>query len=182
MNNIYNIKEVKSSAGKAIPIEGSHIPSRIVEEIKDGFIICWFYNEVVLGRIANGQVKYYPDDNKSYDYSRYLVSLRVFNEDKELFIWRDNDKFKYRIISDQGEVAVECIDAKQVVSGTESENLGESWYKISEKKGTRFIVPLNTSDLNNHKRLFLVTRNYIKTDEIGQTGYKDSRFVDLIVE
>ncbi|MCH7974162.1 MAG: hypothetical protein IH949_09800, partial [Bacteroidetes bacterium] len=58
--------------------------------------------------------------------------------------------------------------------------LEPNWTEISEKRGTKLILPfdkVNVDDKEN--RVKIQTRNYVGFNEIHQATYVDCRFVDF---
>ncbi|KAA5805720.1 type III-D CRISPR-associated protein Csx19 [Thermoanaerobacterium thermosaccharolyticum] len=160
-----------------------------VEEIENGYAVCWLDYAVLFGIIQNGKVKFY--DNELPDFKKYLQKLRVFNEKKEIHIWRSGNKFRFRSREDEdsdGEgTKIEYIDAQQIMYGNKFE-VNDAFIEVYEDRGIRYIVPKefignnSIEELNkNENRLVLHTRNYIDYNEIGQASFVDSRFLKISV-
>jgi CRISPR-associated protein (TIGR03984 family) len=191
LDDIYEIGTIRSKV-EAKDMDNELNNDAFIQKIKEvdkGYIVCWLDYAVLFGIIQSGEIKFY--NNELPDFNKYLQKLRVFNEKKELYIWRSGNKFKFRYREDldsnkNGEM-VEYIDADQVMYGSKFE-IKDEFIEVSEKRGIRYIVPKefigNSSieDLNkNEKRLVLHTRNYIGYNEIGQAGFVDSRFLKISV-
>jgi CRISPR-associated protein (TIGR03984 family) len=184
--DIYRIKSLKSlvEQGEA----NVNIKDFVFNKIDRGFVVSWFYNEVLFGKIQNNSFVFYCGQNP--DFNKYLIKLRAFNEDEELYLWKGNDKWYYRYRKDdEGNEAWEFIEAAQVMFGTISKDLGNGFCEIREGRGISYIVPkefLNDKTLSKDARLFLITRNYIckgaKGNEIGQVGFVDNRFVKIEIK
>jgi CRISPR-associated protein (TIGR03984 family) len=191
LNNIYEIKTIYSKVEQK-DLDNELNNDAFIQKIKDvgkGYIVCWHDYAVLFGTVQNGEIKFY--NNESPDLNRYLQKLRIFNENKELYIWKSGGKLKYRyredVVSDENGEIVEYIDADQVMYGSKFEDKG-NFIEVSEKRGIRYIVPKEfignnlIDDINNNKkRLILHTRNYIGYNEIGQAGFVDSRFLKISV-
>jgi len=160
-----------------------------IKEVDKGYIVCWLDYAVLFGIIQSGEIKFY--NNELPDFNKYLQKLRVFNEKKELYIWRLGNKFKFRYredgVSDEDGKIVEYINADQVMYGSKFE-VKDEFIEVYEKRGIRYIIPKEfignnlIDDINNNKkRLILHTRNYIGYNEIGQAGFVDSRFLKISI-
>jgi CRISPR-associated protein (TIGR03984 family) len=175
--------KVDTKKGIANPIE---IMKNTFEE--KGFVVAYLYNEVLIGRYENQQMKFYKDEPID---PGHLIKVRVFNENKELFIWKTSEGFNYRLREDDetieegeeknGFFTVDVVDASQVLWGTKiKKNIGDFTH-ITEDRGTELILPLNGTMLkgldDEQKRVFLKTRNYIDYNELCQATYVDSRFM-----
>ncbi|WP_029689279.1 CRISPR-associated protein Csx19 [Thermoanaerobacter sp. A7A] len=191
LDDIYEIGTIRSKV-EAKDMDNELNNDAFIQKIKEvdkGYIVCWLDYAVLFGIIQSGEIKFY--NNELPDFNKYLQKLRVFNEKKELYIWRSGNKFKFRYredgVSDEDGEIVEYINADQVMYGSKFE-VKDEFIEVSEKRGIRYIVPKefigNSSieDLNkNEKRLVLHTRNYIGYNEIGQAGFVDSRFLKISV-
>jgi len=187
LDDIYRIVTIRSKVeAKEM---GNNIIIKEIEKIKNGYIVCWLDYAVLFGTVQNDEIKFY--NSKLPDFNKYLQKLRIFNEKEEIYIWRSGDKFKFRYredgVSEKDGKEIEYIDAKQVMRGSKFEDEG-NFIEVSEKRGTRYIVPKEfignnlIDDINNNKkRLILHTRNYIGYNEIGQAGFIDSRFLNISI-
>lgn len=125
-----------------------------------------------------------------------LRFLRVFDEEKELYVWRSDDgaedAFWFRLRDDKpaetGDVDIkEAVEARQLLWGTELvdyPNGDADWLVLTEERGIQIVIHrclLPTKfKVNRENRLWLVTRNYIKYIGEGQASYEDSRFVKIV--
>lgn len=126
----------------------------------------------------------------------YVRKVRLFNNDSELHIWRsDSDEpniFHFRLRVDikpdnnNDEEVQEYYKAYQLLWGTlEVLSDDENWVVLKEDRGIELLVKcsiLRTEDIKKNNRLWLVTHNYIGYNEIGQAGFNDCRFVDIVGE
>jgi CRISPR-associated protein (TIGR03984 family) len=114
----------------------------------------------------------------------YLIGLRIFNCEEELYIWRlSNQELGYRHrdeVSMQGEEA-EVIDAAHLLWGSVASFNGDNeWVILKDSRGIELIIPAEGYQIGS--RVLLKTRNYIKDNPLGQYGYVDCRFMKLIRE
>lgn len=155
---------------------------------QEGFVVAYLYHEVLIGRYKNQKMIFYKDE--SID-PGHIIKIRVFNENKELFIWKTSEGFNYRLREDdqtieQGEekngfFTVDVVEASQILWGTKAKKKNNGFTLISEERGTELILPFPYSKLEDvddeENRVFLKTRNYVDYNDIGQATYVDSRFM-----
>ena len=155
----------------------SDIIKEINNRMKDGFIVAYFDNGVLIGKFKNGSFTFY--NNLSIkDEQRYIQRIRVFNEKEELLIWRTEQGFKGRYRKDGDGTEHHVIDAKQILWGTKVEKLSDDFIKIYEDRGTELILPLSgIATLDEKRRIALKTRNYIGYLPTQQATYIDCRFM-----
>ena len=153
-----------------------------IDAFQSGKAVAWYYGEIVFYHIEGGNWKI---SMKGLD---ELVRLRLFDEDKELHVWRSNGILKGRLrsdsIEDDGDTT-EYIEAKPVLNGTTfSGSESGSGICATEKKGIRFDLPFPELEplIGTENRITLLTRNYIGYSDIGQAGYVDCRFVKFDIK
>lgn len=129
----------------------------------------------------------------------YLQLVRIFNAERELKIWKQDEAFHYRLRVDEksevakGEVAF-AVDAEQFLWGTQILKQGGGWTRLFEERGTELCLPLEVAEIKVKAKLengkeyeyqgllvALLTRNYIAELDsyTRQATYADCRFVDL---
>ncbi|MHA1439593.1 MAG: type III-D CRISPR-associated protein Csx19 [Promethearchaeota archaeon] len=180
MASIYSIEAINSfkEIGNILKEFKSEI---ITSKVDNGYLICWLNHEILFGKIQDGNLIFFRNNLPNFD--EHLIKLRVFNENKELYIWKNLNGFKYRYrIDQQGETTYDYIDAKQIIWGTKSKKLTEFFSEIKEERGIKFIIPsdwLNGKSLNDNNRLIMKTRNYLSYNNLGQASFTDSRIVNI---
>jgi len=174
---IYNIGVIESEVEIFNNIQGDLSDFMLCKASRGDYVVAWLAYGVFFGKVGNGSIEFF--NNEKPDYEKYLVKLRVFNKNRELLIWRSGEIFKGRLRTDgEGKDKVEFIDADQILLGTKSEDCNNSEFsRVTDGKGTNFIMPFPSLNLTDKKRLVLTTRNYLDSNAIGQTGIIDSRFV-----
>lgn len=168
--------EIKS---KTELIEGvSDIKSLISERFQsEATAIIYLDYKVLIGIYKDRGFHFY--NSETFD-DRFIQTARVFDNDKELLIWRTADGFKARMRIDKEGEDTTVVDARQVLFGTRARPLGSEFTELAEDRGTRLIVPLVNLHIDaGKKRLFLYTRNYVGFNEASQAGYVDCRFVAI---
>ena len=179
---MYEIKKINSSTetGGIVNQINSVISKKFAE---NGHIVAWLNYSILFGMLREGKMYFYQ--GQMPDWEKHLIRIRVFNEKKELLIWKSNRNFKYRLRVDEfkgdepARKDIEFIDAEQIIWGTKSVLLEGGFSKIQEDRGVEFIVPFSNLNLSVNKRLVLITRNYLEYNEIKQVGIIDTRFVKI---
>lgn len=147
---------------------------------EDGFVVAYLDYTVLIGKYLSEQEKTLFYENGLFD-SKFLQKIRVFNQDKEVFIWRTEEGFKGRLRVDEQGKGTFVVDANQVLWGTKAEKKNSDFTILTEERGTELILPFPYSKLegvdDEKNRVFLKTRNYIGDNDIGQATYVDSRFL-----
>ncbi len=149
---------------------------------EEGFAVAYLDYRVLIGTY-NSTLNFFQ--NETID-PKYIQRLRVFNKKSEFFMWRIKPgSFKGRIRRDEQEdsESVKAVDALQVLWGTKKEHKDNGWSLIYEDRGTAMIVPFESDKItinDKEKRVKLLTRNYIQHNSLGQAGYIDSRFMDIV--
>jgi CRISPR-associated protein (TIGR03984 family) len=181
-NRIEDIYEIV--VGKSEPTTGdcettASIVSEELKKMQAGFAVCWLWHEVLFGKIENGVLAF--PAGKTVDLDRDLREMRLFNKDRELYLYRTENGFAFRSRIDDTGKSAEYIEARQALWGTTGEVDG-GWTILSEKRGIRLEVPIEANGVNEKCRVAALTRNYITYSEVGQASITDCRFVDFIFE
>lgn len=111
---------------------------------------------------------------------QYLLELRAFNENKEVYLRKQGDKYLVRTIVDGSGEDIDVVDAVSNLFGEriEASELAEGFVKLVEE-GRKINVVIPAEVLANHYAL--KTRSYIECDEeTGQAGYGYFRYVDIV--
>ncbi len=152
-----------------------------INAFQNGKAVAWYYGEIVFYKIENGNFNV----TKRLD---ELVRLRLFDENKELHVWRSNGTLKGRLRSDSVEGdgdKTEFVEAKPLLNGTTFlPSRSGSGIFATEKKGISYVLPFPELEslIGSENRITLLTRNYIGYSDIGQAGYVDCRFVKFEIK
>ncbi len=119
-----------------------------------------------------------------------LQECRLFNEQGELFIWRNGNGFKARLIEDNSAAEDreerEYFDERQVLWGTQVENGNDQFTIVADgSEGLRHAFPqrVDTNKFDGKKRpLGLCVRHYLSYDGDGCAYISLSRLVNVDVE
>ena len=150
----------------------------------DSFVIAYLDFEVRIGLFVPSVIKFIFYDGAD-PAPRFLQKIRIFNEDRELFIWRAETRdFAFRIRQDhpsegnrEGERDV--VDVKQAIFGTEASDLADGFIRLTEKRGTQVILPFSNLKVDEkRRRVFLRSRQYLsKNPRTFQAEYFDARMM-----
>jgi len=144
-------------------------------------IVCWLNYEIKFGIFDEG----FLEQLGGFDnFCKHILRIRIFDRGRELYAWKAEDRFKYRIRNDQSGEEIEVIDADQVMWGTKFFS-SDGMVKVSEARGIEYELPESFVEnplLPGTERLVLRTRNYVDYNEIGQASFVDSRFVSIRME
>jgi len=191
LKKMYEVKKISSCVNLIGEIEKEKIIEIISSYFFNASIVFWLDYEVLFGTFESGKLRFYKE--LSRDFGKYLLKARIFDENKELYLWRNNNLvLKGRLRKDYvGEHKVDehkveyidVIDAQQVMFGKNFYDLKNGFVEVSEPRGIKYIVPkeflLGEKLTQSDMRLILYTRNYIGYNEIGQAGFIDYRFVKI---
>ena len=153
-----------------------------INKFQNGQAVAWYYGEIVFYSLMDGNW------NDSLKGLNELVRLRLFDENKELHVWRSNGTLKGRLRNDsvEGEGNItEFVEAKPYLNGTSfSQSKSGSGIFATEKKGISYDLPFPELEslIGSEDRITLLTRNYIGYSDIDQAGYEDCRFVNFGIE
>ena len=143
--------------------------------IGDGHAVCWLHQSVMIGRIAGGKLSFH--DGTTAVNADDLMELRLFDENGELFLWRVEEGFRYRLRTDGSGDDAEVVDTLQPLWGTKVLGEGSGWSSIAEDRGIRLEAPFTGLRLTPTERLALKCRNYIEFNDQHQAGFTDCRFM-----
>lgn len=100
---------------------------------ENAWFIAYLFHRVVIGRIVEKQFVYYKQADNDVTLQN-IQKLRVFNKDSELFVWRTAlGGYKARLRKDGEGQECGVVDANQVLFGTKSEKLDQTYSILMEK-------------------------------------------------
>ncbi|MGE4589408.1 MAG: CRISPR-associated protein Csx19 [Acidaminococcaceae bacterium] len=147
-----------------------------IEDIKkdaptDSNVVAWLDDSLVI------------DTFKTVNWSEILNKiqrLRIFNEQKELHIWRSKGKLKGRLKVDAEDKPEEHIDVDQLLWGTTVKEV-KGYLELKEERGTYLKIPkFFEGEVDPNKRIFIQTRNYIGYTAAHHATFVDCRFVKFV--
>lgn len=201
--NIFNkngleLKTITSKAGTETGIDRERF-IKLAGEFDYAYVVAWLDNIVLIGTCHNGNFHFY-DPDKHFKVMekdtglKYIQKIRVFNDKKELFVWRRQNTWDGRIREDDtGNENFDVVVAQQLLFGTKDTTTpaqkNKGYSQISEDRGTMLVLPFPHIKVNEEQdRIFIKTHNYIKPKPVNeiqdddhfiihQAGYFDCRFV-----
>lgn len=142
-------------------------------------VVAYLDYKVLIGTYINRNFHFY--DGETFD-DKFIQKIRIFNEHEEFYAWRNNGRLKGRFRIDTDGTDVEVVDAYQALFGTDSIP-SDKYSKLWEKRGTEIIIPFQNLIIDEKKkRLFIKTKNYVKSNDLHQATYFDCRFVGFSVD
>ncbi len=134
------------------------------------YLLMYKHHEVQIGMIKDGQIEIERADELT---SEFLKELRVFSENGELYIWKQNQELKYRLrTDDEGNDTFKIYEEEHFMWG----NAKKDEYTIHEKnRGMEFKFPFHIDE--KQLPLKYTVQNYYNYDENGLIQFKDARLV-----
>ena len=150
-------------------------------EAAEGQAVFYLDHGIYFATWSGKELTFHDDKEKKIE---FLQLARIFNDKRELKIWRQNDGYYYRLRVDDAGAACEAVEAEQYLWGTTAEKANPGWTKLTEERGTELIVPLTIETGDGRPLARIKTRNYIGCldQELGhsQATYVDCRFVKIV--
>lgn len=170
--------ELRSINTKFILVDEAKDLARALEEQfnSDGYVVAYQTNKLLIGRYESRTFKFYNADRID---DRFLIKVRIFNQTRELFLWKVNGVLSGRLrIDTEGDESF-VVDAYQQLWGTDQRRVDPHFTKIFEERGTELILPFSSLEVDNRKnKVFIKTRNYIEyNSKTCLSTYVDCRFV-----
>lgn len=179
----YKLKEINYDfdPGKNIMIENiDQLVSKISDKIKtESSVVAYLDYKVLFGKFENNSILFYENEKPEI---KFLQKIRVFNENEEIYFWKNGNSFNSRYVKDKEGNGQYVLDANNYLYGTIRDKLDENFSKLTEDRGTEIIFPI--PDLKENDGVFnrilkATTRNYIDYTELNQATYFDSRLVKI---
>lgn len=172
----YNISTIKSYV-RDYNIDFSNIKSRIKEVFNEdmAYILLKERNEVSVGLYKNKDFIFKNEVLKNQD---LFIDMRIFNKEKELYIWKSKDHFKNRFRIDNEGKEYDFYDEELLFWGNKFKVKG-NFMELEEEKIKKYYIPINKNVTNNDEKKLLV-RNYIGCNkEDGMAIIEDFRLIDI---
>lgn len=173
----YNISTIKSSYVSDFNIDFFNIKTRIKEIFNEdtAYILLKESNEVSVGLYKN---KDFIFKNEVLQNKDLFIDMRIFNNEKELYIWKSKYDFKNRIRIDNEGKEYDFYDEELLLWGNKIKNDG-IFMELEEEKIKKYYIPINENVTNDNEGK-LVVRNYIGcSGEDGMAIIEDFRLLDI---
>jgi len=140
------------------------------------YVVAWLDYKVLIGIWEDEAFHFYGGEQFE---EKYIQRLRVFNQQKEFHVWRSNGRLKGRLRTDNlSGTGSTVVVAHQVLFGTTARALNAHFTEISERRGTKLILPFSNVKVDDKQnRVFIKTHSYITFNPVHQATYSDCRFV-----
>ena len=176
VENMYSLKKEEQT--------DKNLSEYLAEKAQGSYKVVWqAVNELKFGYYNNND-KFIFEDN-IVPQEKYVMQIRLFNNDEEILLQKDGGKYNVRIIKDSinrqtdEDEMVKVVDDASTLFGerTDSKINTKMFVKLVEK-GRKISLTIPTQD--TAKYYALVTRSYITFDtETGQAGYGYYRYLDI---
>ena len=176
--NLLKTKKCSESV-QTITIESKE---SLLKQINDHFdqakAFVLFKDKALFGMFKNDELSF----SENYDLKLKMIEeMRVFNDEKELYLYRKNNALFARLREDSetgnGEER-EYVISKIALWGTEAKKLENNWTRLSEDRGITLTIPfVPEKKVDEHHPVFIVVHSYIEYLNGVQASYCDSRFV-----
>ena len=142
----------------------------------DGFVQFNIDDRIVFGKIEPNNIALSKDSVVNFV---RLKSVRCFNHQQELIIFKYNSTFNCRFRKDTPGNDCEFIESSNVVFGTAKDEsfVQPNFTKLIEDRGIEIILPIETNEVTENNRIKIVVRNYIGYNSFNQASFIDYRFV-----
>lgn len=148
----------------------------------EAYILLYKLDAVQMGYYKEGNISFYKDPG--YTFVEDYLSMRIFNEKKELYIWKVDNKFMYRYRKDNNYTIEKCMknmDKPTIVYDEYHMMLGNvrssrnGWSLFCDSRGSEILFP---KSYNIGEKLFYKVRNY--ADE--NMNFNDARLCEFYTE
>jgi len=141
----------------------------------DSTVICWMMNRIIWGTWKNGAFELV--DGSKLELS-YLLEMRVFNNQEELLLKKQNAQLTGRYVSDEGTKSEEVVDTISRLWGTNKGSHIEKGIAMLKDDERKLCLQIPMEEAAEYYGL--ITRNYIDSDaRTGQSGYVDYRYLEI---
>jgi CRISPR-associated protein (TIGR03984 family) len=165
-----------------VKLEKGSINDNILSFIQEkmnsnGIFVAWQINKIIWGKFENNKFI----TPAEFELSESLIKdIRVFNQDKEIFISKKYNSYGYRIFEDNNsDNEMEYVVSKARLWGQQTKKYENGFVELlDQKRKIKMVIPVDI-DSDYYE---LKTFNYIDYDELTkQAGYVDNRFVAITV-
>lgn len=153
------------------------IQETINENFQEATIFALLKDKATFGKYTNQQIEF--PDNSTIAFHK-IEEMRIFDNNKELYIWHQNDTLKGRLREDHlgtGTEDIEYVISDLVLWGTRAKTEKPGWTTLKEDRGIEYTVPYPVKRVDEKNPLRLTIHTYIGYINDIQASYIDSRFV-----
>jgi len=143
------LEEIGSKAEPFENIESQTLGSDILKNFNEkGLVVAWLDYKVLIGTWENNQFHFCND--KTFE-NKFIQRIRIFNENKELMVWRTGSGFHARLREDTMKGSgTHVVVTEQVLFGTKKrEDCEGNFTQITEDRGTTITLPFKYLQIDN---------------------------------
>jgi len=155
------------------------ILEKINQHFEQATLFTLFKDKAVFAKYANRQIEF--EENEKLEYDR-IEEMRIFDPKKELYIWRQNNSLKGRLLEDHLETGTheyEYVISEMILWGTRAKTEKPGWTTLKEDRGIEYTIPYPVKRVDEKHPLRLRIHTYIEYIDEIQASYTDSRFVEF---
>ncbi len=141
----------------------------MTQYLNHGSIVAWLFHDIVFGTITDGAIRIRNRrgvmDPKAID--RYLERARLFNDNREIYLFRGkNNVMQGRIredfvVPEEGHTQrVHVKEVEMLLLGRHEEFVDQDWVRLSSQRGSIFIIPMQWSK-GSRDRIVVHMRYYM---------------------
>lgn len=151
------------------------------------YLLAYADDGVIWGEVRDEGLALSGEAFADYSPPLKLVTLqhaRLFGPEAEVLLWRTEDGFAARLLTEIDSDQTSCLEEQYLLWGTATANeeSHNGFFLLAEgKQGLRHSPPIKPISKNGKEieRLSLTVRHYLDHDDDGQTYIKVSRLVTL---
>ncbi|MGD2088561.1 MAG: CRISPR-associated protein Csx19 [Candidatus Aminicenantes bacterium] len=189
LNKVHEIKstveagEVNMTVVEFLKIKAALLTGRI-------YLLVYKHHEVLIGEVQDGEILVKKPGELT---AQYLLEMRMFSPNGELYLWNQNGKINYRLrLDEQGELTNQ-YDEEHFIWGQKKDASGGSepfWKRvptppktfdntvIEPNRGMCLTFPFPVT--GNECPLKYRVRNYLEFDDDGQIRFYDARMITFL--
>lgn len=158
----------------------------MIQHVKQGFVVAWLFHDIVFGTIVDGLIRIRSRKGimDMMSISRYLERARLFNDDKEIYLFRGKDNVIQGRIREDFEkpegIHTERVyvkDVEMLLLGRREEFVDQEWVQLSSQRGSAFIIPSQWT--TGHRHRIVVHMRYYMSYVNHLTTIVDQRIVRI---
>jgi len=153
------------------------IQETINQNFQEATIFALLKDKATFGKYTHQQIELPDNENIAF---HKIEEMRIFDPNKELYIWRENNSLKGRLRKDlpeTGKKDIEYVISDLVLWGTRAKTEKPGWTTLKEDRGIEYTVPFPVKRVDEKHPLCLTIHTYIGYINDIQASYIDSRFV-----
>jgi CRISPR-associated protein (TIGR03984 family) len=141
--------------------------NEMTHNMKQGFVVVWLFHDIAFGTIINGLIRIRRRQGimDLMSISRYFERARLFNDNKEIYLFRGKDNVIQGRIREDFEnpegLDTQCVYVKDVellLRGRHETFVDHDWVEVSSQRGSAFMIPSQWT--KGHRDHIVVSMRY----------------------